>query len=49
MAENKRVAVFFLVIMAIIALFIVWLMLVQPEAEQIEIVREVPNERIFNN
>lgn len=49
MAENKRVAVFFLVILAIIALFIIWLMLFQPEPKQTEVVREVPHERIFNN
>ena len=46
-ASNKRTLVFFFVIVAIIALFLGWLMLFQPEAVQKEVVREIPNERIF--
>lgn len=47
MAENKRVGVFFLTIMVIIAVFIAWLMLFQPEATIVEVNKEVPNERVF--
>ncbi|MDG1286624.1 MAG: hypothetical protein P8P30_03560 [Rickettsiales bacterium] len=47
MAENKRVAVFFLIIMVIIAAFLMWLMMFQPEPQQAEVVKEIPHERVF--
>ncbi len=47
MAENKRVAVFFIFILLIIAGFIAWLALVQPTPVQTKVVKEIPNERIF--
>ena len=47
MAENKRVGLFFLTIMVVIAGFIAWLMLFQPEPTVVEVIKEVPNDRIF--
>jgi hypothetical protein len=47
MAENKRVATFFLIILLIIGGFLAWLMLAQPEPQFEQVKKEVPNEVLF--
>jgi len=47
MAQNKRVAIFFMVVVALIASFFLWLMMSQPEAPQTEVTKEIPHESLF--
>jgi len=45
MAENKRVAIFFLIILCLLGGLIGWLMLSQPEAPTEIVEEEIPHER----
>lgn len=45
MAENKRVAIFFLIILLLIGGFIGWLTFVQPPAPTETVSKEIPHER----